>query len=109
MSPKIEVPSEVVAEVAAETAKRNGKDQPQGQPPRASKAEKDRRKRLDSLVDGVTRNYSRCYLSQSADKTTPCFCRLPTGSSRSPSWRPAGWRRVSQPRGVGGDGPVCCD
>ena len=56
MSPKIEVPSEVVAEVAAETAKRNGKDQPQGQPPRASKAEKDRRKRLDSLVDGVTRN-----------------------------------------------------
>jgi hypothetical protein len=50
---KVEVPQEIAEEIATEAAKRNG-DKP---PLRPKKGQgKDRGKRLDSLLDGVTRN-----------------------------------------------------
>jgi hypothetical protein len=80
---KIEIPTEI----AEETAQRNGA----GQPPRAGKG-KDRGKRLDSLVDGVARNLFEALSEAKRRQDYGLFYRLPTGSSRSPSWRPAGWR-----------------
>jgi hypothetical protein len=53
---KIEIPTEVAEEIVAETARRNGDNPRAAGQPRAGKGGKERGKRLDSLVDGVTRN-----------------------------------------------------
>jgi hypothetical protein len=51
---KIEIPTEVAEEIVAEAAQRNGDAPRASEKSRVGKGEKDRAKRLNSLLDGVT-------------------------------------------------------
>ena len=53
---KIEIPTEIAEEIVAETAQRNGDTPRPAENPRVGKGGKERGKRLNSLLDGVTRN-----------------------------------------------------